>query len=110
MSDTQSLDQTADMQDGSLVDLFVAADGAIERRRCAGRRVAWVRVRSCCAGLTHALLLHRTENIFKQLDERSLTEDEERIIQQRVRACAAGVSTRLAGVRAAAVEQQPSSV
>jgi hypothetical protein len=28
---------------------------------------------------------HRTENIFKQLDERSLTEDEENIIQQRVR-------------------------
>jgi uncharacterized protein with von Willebrand factor type A (vWA) domain len=29
----------------------------------------------------------RTDNIFKQLDERSLTEAEERIIQQRVRCC-----------------------
>lgn len=31
----------------------------------------------CCASC-------RTDNIFKQLDERSLTEDEEKIIQQRV--------------------------
>jgi hypothetical protein len=38
---------------------------------------------------THVFLLYRTENIFKQLDERSLTEEEERIIQQRV--SAAGV-------------------
>jgi hypothetical protein len=30
------------------------------------------------------LFTYRTENIFKQLDERSLTEEEERIIQQRV--------------------------
>lgn len=30
--------------------------------------------------------MHRTENIFKQLDERSLTADEEKIIQQRVSA------------------------
>lgn len=30
------------------------------------------------------LINRRTENIFKQLDERSLTEEEELIIQQRV--------------------------
>ena len=37
--------------------------------------------------------LRRTDNIFKQLDERSLTEAEERIIQQRVRVvfCAVGL-------------------
>eukprot|EP00775_Hariotina_reticulata_P011190 gene11190-11340_t len=44
--------------DGGLAQLFLAADGVIERRRA--------------------------ENIFKQLDERSLTEEEQRIIQQRV--------------------------
>ena len=37
-----------------------------------------------------ACCIRRTDNIFKQLDERSLTAEEERIIQQRV--CAHCVS------------------
>ncbi|KAF8065639.1 hypothetical protein HT031_003240 [Scenedesmus sp. PABB004] len=44
--------------EGGLAALFMSADAAIQRRR--------------------------TDNIFKQLDERSLTDDEQRIIHQRV--------------------------
>lgn len=40
---------------------------------------------SCAHSTTcHLSICCRTENIFKQLDERSLTEEEEHIIQQRV--------------------------
>ncbi|KXZ46241.1 hypothetical protein GPECTOR_45g111 [Gonium pectorale] len=48
----------AEAQNVNLVELFQTGDNGIERRR--------------------------TENLFRQLDERQLTEDEQRIIEQRV--------------------------
>lgn len=93
--------QGDDEQSGSLAQLFVAADSAIERRRCAGRAPQQqLQLRNLSLSLVACLSTHtaapvaaaahhplrRTDNIFKQLDERSLTEDEEKIIQQRVRA------------------------
>jgi hypothetical protein len=43
-------------------------------------------------GVSLACCIRRTDNIFKQLDERSLTAEEERIIQQRVCAHCASLS------------------
>jgi hypothetical protein len=87
-SDAVIIDQQQPGDDpGSLARLFASADCAIERRRCACCCQCWSSTANCLQQSTltaRCCASCRTENIFKQLDERSLTEDEEKIIQQRV--------------------------
>lgn len=50
----------------------------------------------CACGLAHtaapACCCCRTDNLFQSLEERTLTEEEQRIIEQRVRRCSAAAS------------------
>lgn len=81
----------------NLAELFKQEDSSIQRIRCDTVAHA-LRVMSAdgtaCMGPAsrpgtepdfHDVLAPRADNLFKQLDERQLTDEEERIIQQRVR-------------------------
>jgi hypothetical protein len=85
---------------GNLAELFSVGDQNIERKRRATRRARRPAPLAVSAAAVSARLAppvdsasrcrchitcRRTDNLFKQLDERALTEEEERIIQQRVR-------------------------
>lgn len=85
-SDAVIIHQQQPDAEGSLAQLFASADSAIERRRylLSGQQQRHSAVGAAKDSTDRCLLVCRTENIFKQLDERSLTADEENIIQQRV--------------------------